>query len=185
MPHLRPLRASDAPAVLAAFAGDPQMARQGTVREVAEAQAYVGRHLAKDVIAVAVCDGSEALVGLVAIQVDRENLVGWFSYWMRADHRGLGWTTRAAATVADWALGPGGLERLELGHRTNNPASGAVARAAGFVREGIERQKFLVGDQRVDVHTYGRLRTDPAPSLDPLPFFGLRPACTSIDPGNP
>ena len=75
--------------------------------------------------------------------------------------RGRGWTTRAAATVAEWALDHAGLERLELGHRVNNPASGAVARAAGFRKEGTQRGKFLIAGERVDVDTYGRLRTDP------------------------
>ncbi|MCT1722762.1 GNAT family N-acetyltransferase [Kocuria marina] len=75
--------------------------------------------------------------------------------------RGRGWTTRAAATVAEWALDRAGLERLELGHRVNNPASGAVARAAGFRKEGTQRGKFLIAGERVDVDTYGRLRTHP------------------------
>lgn len=82
--------------------------------------------------------------------------------------RGRGWTAAAAATIAEWALGPRGLERLELGHRVNNPASGAVARRAGFVQEGTEREKFLVDGQRVDVATYGRLRSDPSPSFEAL-----------------
>ncbi|WP_254910474.1 GNAT family N-acetyltransferase [Gulosibacter sp. 10] len=85
--------------------------------------------------------------------------------------RGRGWTAAAAATISQWALTTGGLERLELGHRVNNPASGAVARRAGFVKEGTEREKFLVGGQRIDVDTYGRLRSDPLPSFDPVPMI--------------
>ena len=60
--------------------------------------------------------------------------------------------------------------RLELGHRVNNPESGAVAVAAGFVKEGTERAKFLVDGERIDVHTYSRLRTDPWPEHVPLPI---------------
>ncbi len=183
MPHLRALRESDAPDIPAAF-GDPGMARQGTVRDASQAQEYVRRHLADDLVAVAVCDDADALVGLVALQVDRDNLVGWFSYWMRADHRGRGRTSRAAATVAAWALTDGGLERLELGHRANNPASGAVARAAGFVPEGVERARFLVDGERIDVLTYGRLRSDPTPATEPLLFAPVRPACTSTGSGS-
>ncbi|WP_243409909.1 hypothetical protein [Ancrocorticia populi] len=44
----------------------------------------------------------------------------------------------------------------------------AVARAAGFIKEGTERGKFLIGGQRIDVDTYGRLRTDPFPDTAPL-----------------
>ncbi|WP_052160970.1 GNAT family N-acetyltransferase [Kocuria marina] len=163
-PVLRPLRADDAAAVLSAFRSDPAMSRQGTVRTMEEAEEYVRRLTNPDgtVIAWAVCH-EDGLVGLVCIAVDEQNGNGWFSYWMTKAARGRGWTTRAAVTVADWALDHAGLERLELGHRVNNPASGAVARAAGFVREGTERGKFLVAGERVDVNTYGRLRTDPRP----------------------
>lgn len=86
------------------------------------------------------------------------------------DHRGRGVAARGTATVAHWALGGGGLERLELGHRVNNPESGVVARAAGFVLEGRERGKFLIDGERIDVLTYGRLRSDPDPAPRALPL---------------
>lgn len=113
---------------------------------------------------------SNRLVGVVAVTVDRTNRSGWFWYWMNRTHRGRGWTSRAAATVADVALREWGLERLELGHRMTNPASGRVALAAGFVHEGLERGKFLVEGARVDVVTYGRLATDPVPGYVPVPL---------------
>lgn len=72
---------------------------------------------------------------------------------MTSSPRGRGVGSRAAATGAEWALATRGPERLELGHRVNNPASSAVARAAGFVKEGTEREKFLVDGQRIDVDT--------------------------------
>ncbi|SJM66726.1 hypothetical protein FM112_12015 [Gulosibacter sp. 10] len=39
------------------------------------------------------------------------------------------------------------------------------------MKEGTEREKFLVGGQRIDVDTYGRLRSDPLPSFDPVPMI--------------
>lgn len=175
-PALRPLHADDAAAVLAAFSSAPDMARQGEVTTPEEAAEYVanltelgsGRH----VFALTV-DGE--LVGTVGVMVEGLNRTGWFWYWTHAAHRGRGWTSAAAATVADWALTDGGCERLELGHRENNPASGRVARAAGFVPEGRERGKFLIDDQRVDVLTYGRLATDPVPPGPRLPLDAHRP----------
>lgn len=86
--------------------------------------------------------------------------------------RGRGWMTRAAATVAEWALTVRGLGRLELGHRVNNPASGAVARRAGFIKEGTEREKFLLAGRRIDVDMYGRLRSNPKPVFEPLEMNG-------------
>ncbi len=86
-------------------------------------------------------------------------------YWGHPRYRGRGLVKQLARAVADWALQDegadgAGLERLELGHRVNNPASGAIALAAGFVQEGRERAKFLVDGERIDVLTYGRLRSD-------------------------
>ena len=159
---LRPLRLSDAADVLAAFASDPGMARQGTVTSLHEADAYVGALVDGKDHAFAITDDAR-LVGLVGVTVDSVHKVGWFWYWMNASHRGRGWASLAATAVANWALSAGGCERLELGHRANNPLSGNVAGAAGFIREGRERGKFLLDGQRVDVLTYGRLVDDPWP----------------------
>lgn len=169
---LRPLQPTDVLAVLAAFESDPMnMARQGDVTDLVSAQRYVSTLLEREdqwPFAVVLGHGTDSdrsgdgeLVGLVGLTVDRDNLNGWFWYWTSAQCRGRGWTSRAAATVADWALDEGGLYRLELGHRVNNPASGAVARAAGFIKEGTERGKFLIDGRRIDVDTYSRLATDP------------------------
>lgn len=169
MVHLRPLRAQDAPDVLAAFASHPDMARQGRVTTPAEAERYVARATTPPDEAWAV-EADGRVVGLVGLDVVEQDRRAWFWYWLHAAARGRGWMRRAASTVADRALTVGGLERLELGHRANNPASGAVARAAGFVPEGVERAKFLVDGVRVDVLTYGRLRTDPFPQVEHLPL---------------
>ena len=148
------------------------MARQGDVSTLAEAERYVSRLTDPDSSHEAWCIViNDALGGLVCVSVDNENRSGWFWYWMTDAARGRGWTAAAAATVAKWALATRGLERLEFGHRVNNPASGAVARRAGFVKEGTERGKFLVDGERIDVDTYGRLSSDPAPSFDPMPMI--------------
>lgn len=170
-PLLRRLTPDDVADVLAAFVSNSDMARQGDVTTPDGAQKYVTRLLGSESSQEpwAVSDGRR-LVGLVCVSLDENNLSGWFWYWMNDAARGRGWMSRAAATVAEWALTELGLERLELGHRVDNPASGAVARAAGFVKEGTERQKFLVAGHRVDVDTYGRLRSDTAPDFDPVPM---------------
>lgn len=181
---LRRPRIDDAAAVLAAFSSNADMARQGTISTLADAERYLGRLIAADTAHEAwMLAADEVPVGLVCVTVDAESLSGWVSYWMTDSARGRGWMRRAAATVASWALTERGLERLELGHRVNNPASGAVARYAGFVREGTERGKFRIGGERIDVATYGRLRTDPAAPFEPVVMVtheqqrGGRPAC--------
>ncbi len=147
------------------------MARQGDVSTLTEAKHYVSRLTEPDSPHEAwVIVADDAPVGLVCVSVDDENRSGWFWYWMTDTARGRGWASAAASTIAQWALTTRGLERLELGHRVNNPVSGAVERSAGFVKEGTERAKFLVGGQRIDVDTYGRLSSDPSPSFDPVPI---------------
>lgn len=177
---LRPVRESDAEAVLRAFTG-PDMERQGSVVDIAGAREWVAaaHHPDRHVFAVTIEDELVGAVGISAL--DHTNRTGWFWYWMNAEHRGRGLTSQAAATVAGWALTLGGLHRLELGHRRNNPASGAVALAAGFHLEGCEREKFDVEGERVDVLTYGRLASDPEPSTLLLPL--LPPTAPAPDGG--
>ncbi|MDO5082283.1 MAG: GNAT family N-acetyltransferase [Arachnia propionica] len=164
-PHLRPLRSGDASRVLEAFA-EPDMSRQGHVEDLADARCYIERLCDPDGVhrAFAMVGEDDELLGLVAVAIDGENRNGWFFYWTHPEGRGRGWTGRAAATIAHHALTVLGLERLELGYRANNPASGGVARAAGFVQEGLERGKFLADGERLDVVTCARLLTDPAPT---------------------
>ncbi len=160
---LRVLRPDDAADVLAAFQSDAGMARQGTVTTIEEADGYVAGLLAGERHHAFAITDDDRLVGLVGITVDAANKVGWFWYWMNKSHRGRGWASKAATAVANWALTSGGCERLELGHRADNPLSGNVAGAAGFVHEGRERGKFLIDGERIDVLTYGRLVGDPWP----------------------
>lgn len=172
-PTVRPLRPADAADVLAAFQSSDDMSRQGTVRDQDEAEAYVANLLDADVDAFAITD-ADRLVGLVAVTHDRVNRIGWVWYWMNASHRGRGWASSSTTAVSNWALRHGGCERLELGHRANNPLSGNVAGFAGFVREGRERGKFLMDGERVDVLTYGRLTTDPWPTDPDISFVTPR-----------
>ncbi len=53
-----------------------------------------------------------------------------------ARSRGRGFTTRALRLVAEWAFTHTDLERLELGHKVGNVASGRAAERAGFTAEG-------------------------------------------------
>lgn len=177
--RLRPLRAdaADVRAVLDAFTADPaEMSRQGDVTDPDSARAYVERLLRPTMRTAVIADPQDRLLGLIGVSIDADHRLGWVFYWLHPAHRGAGLMSRAVREVVDHALAPEpegwGLERLELGHRANNPASGAVARAAGFVLEGRERGKFLVAGERIDVLAYGRLRSDPAPDaerLDPAP----------------
>lgn len=165
-----------------ARAADPELARQMPVHDLDSARTYLDQLIDDpDVAALAVVDDQDVCQGLVAVSMDRTNRSGWFWYWMAPAARGRGWASRAAATLANWALADGaqprgtngpGLHRLALGHRVNNPASGAIARAAGFIVEGRERDKFWMAGQFVDVLTYSRLESDPVP---PTAILAMQP----------
>jgi RimJ/RimL family protein N-acetyltransferase len=189
---VRPWRSSDAPVLLAASA-DPELARQfGGVRfdDVAAAEAFIGatyrfdghaRYWAIVADVVDVADGRAGsdgagsggagarVVGCVGVTaIEHTHGTAWVSYWLTPEARGRGLATRALAAAAEDAFALG-LHRLELGHRTNNPASCAVATRAGFRAEGVEREKLRYGDDRFDVETHARLATDPTPDTVPLP----------------
>ncbi|MFJ8887223.1 GNAT family N-acetyltransferase [Streptomyces sp. NPDC102402] len=162
---LRAWRPEDAPALLRAFSS-PEMARQAgrPVTTGAEALEWVAEREAERAAGTAygwavVRDGVP--LGHVAVAaVNHVHDTGWVSYWTVEGARGTGVALGGVRALARWAFDDLGLHRLELGHRTNNPASCAVAVRAGFVPEGIERQRLRYGDVRYDVERHARLSTD-------------------------
>ncbi|MEV6653090.1 GNAT family N-acetyltransferase [Streptomyces sp. NPDC051219] len=166
---LRPWRTGDAAAVLTAF-GRPEMARQAgrPVTTPAEAAEWIVDRSRDRVAGTgyswAVTDGTDAVLGCVAVTaVNRTHDTGWISYWTVKAARGRGVASAGLCALARWAFDDLGLFRLELGHRTNNPASCAVAMRAGFAVEGLERARLRYGDVRYDVERHARLATDPVP----------------------
>ena len=172
---LRPWSLDDAAALLVASRSDPDLATQFPevgLDDEEHARAHITGALRFDDHARnwAIVEDGVAVgnVGLSAIEF--RHGTAWAHYWVAADARGRGLAARALTSVSSWAF-DAGLFRLELGHRTNNPASCRVAAAAGFSAEGIERQKLRYGSERFDVETHARLAIDPVPDL---PGFEVR-----------
>ena len=163
---VREIRESDWPCVREAFTVDPDMVRQGNVNDKESALAYIRQFTGEDsgFLARIAADPTDSLLAFAAISIDWENLNGWTFYWAYPRARGQGVTSSLVCDLANFALSDGGLFRLELGYRVNNPGSAGVARNAGFLREGVERQKFRVDGARVDVVACARLATDPWPT---------------------
>jgi [ribosomal protein S5]-alanine N-acetyltransferase len=158
--RLREWRDSDAPAVLAAFR-DPDLRRQAAWPIVTLKDA-LGWIASWDGVghAFAVTLDSGQVVGNVAVAGIDAHDNGWVSYWVVPEARGRGIAAAATEKLARWAFEERGLYRLELGHRTNNPASCRVATKAGFRSEGIERAKLSYDGVRYDVERHARLATD-------------------------
>ncbi|WP_367044786.1 GNAT family N-acetyltransferase [Streptomyces sp. Je 1-332] len=163
---LRSWREGDAVAVLAAFSA-PEMSRQsdvpvdsgeGALRWIALREE---EERAGTAYAFAVVDEDDVALGNVAVgAVNHVHGTGWVSYWTAPSARGRGVATYGCDALARWAFRELGLFRLELGHRINNPASCRVARTAGFVAEGVQRQKLAYEGVRHDVELHARLASD-------------------------
>ncbi|MFC4334245.1 GNAT family N-acetyltransferase [Salininema proteolyticum] len=115
-----------------------------------------------------------ALANIACAPID-EHDCGWVSYWTVPWARGKGVASRALSFLVPWWHDEAGVARLELGHRANNPASGAVALRAGFREEGVQRGKLRYDGVRYDTVVYGRLSEDPRPGTDDRVAFVEEP----------
>lgn len=143
---LRPWRADDLPALLAAH-DDPAMRRWLATRlsGAEEARAWLeaqregwasGRRFG---FAVTDPGAEESLVGNVVLKLtgpDRQSAEA--GYWTTAAARGRGVASLSLGALTDWAftasaVSPGaGLRRIELFHRVDNDASCRVAEKSGY-----------------------------------------------------
>ncbi|MGW2154798.1 GNAT family N-acetyltransferase [Nonomuraea sp. NPDC001699] len=158
--RLREWCEDDAPVVLRAFE-TPDLRRQSPfpVVTLKDAMGWITSWTGVGHAFAVTVEGGR-VVGNVAVAGIDAHDNGWVSYWVLPSHRGLGIATAATEELARWAFGERGLFRLELGHRTDNPASCRVATKAGFLAEGIERGKLCYEGVRHDVERHARLATD-------------------------
>ena len=160
--ELRPLVREDAPSVLEAFLNDPEMARQGDVTDLATARTYID-YLTSAGRETLVAADVEGVLAMVAAALDERNLSAWVFYWSHPRARRRRITSRLVREFANRLLGEKGMRRLELGYRANNLGSAKVAEYAGFVLEGVEREKFLIDGETHDAIAAARLASDPWP----------------------
>lgn len=155
---VRPWRASDAAAVVAAYR-DRQIQRWH-VRTMDEpaAQAWVAswadRWAAETAASWAVTDGA-VLLGRTGFRaVDLAAGSAEAAYWTVPAARGRDIAARALRAVSGWMLAAVGLHRLELSHSVENPASCRVAAKAGYAYEGTRRRQALHSDGWHDMHLH-------------------------------
>ena len=68
-------------------------------------------------------------------------------YWVHSPHAGLGFATAAAVALSEAGLAQPGIDRIEIHHDVDNPASGRVAAKAGFHEVGlVEAEKKAPSD---------------------------------------
>ncbi|WP_421743239.1 GNAT family N-acetyltransferase [Cellulomonas sp.] len=162
--HLRPWRAQDVDAVVAAYA-DPGIRRwHDRSMDHPEAAAWVAswadRWRAETGAGWAIAT-TDAVLGQISLRsFDHGDGRSDISYWVLPAARGRGIATTALATLSTWAFGALGLHRIEVDHSVDNPASCLVATRAGFRLEGTKRGDALHADGWHDMHLHARVAGD-------------------------
>ena len=164
---LRPWEPADAATAVAAFA-DPEIQRWHFRRldSLAEAEEWIAglaagwRAETSANWAIAPTDGGPPVGRIALTTIHLPGARGQVSYWVLPGSRGRGVASRAVAALARWSFADLGLERIELKHSVENPASCAVASRTGFSPEGTLRRALFHDDGWHDLHLHARLATD-------------------------
>jgi RimJ/RimL family protein N-acetyltransferase len=165
---LRPWRDGDVP-VLAAALQDPEIPRWTTIPSAygqRDAREYLRRaepdRRAGRELGLAVIDAGEGTIvgGCGLSRFDWPELKCEIGYWVAREARGRTVGTRAVRLLSRWALGPLGLERLELLVDPRNEPSNRLASSAGFKREGLMRAYRRRGEGRWDLVMYSLLASE-------------------------
>ena len=158
---LRPGWIEDAPALAAA------MGHEKVVRNLATAPWPYGIEHARNwlsaergattplfVITTADGGGPARIVGGMGLGPLGDNAYD-LGFWITPDVWGRGYATEAVRALIDTARHSLRIRRLTAGHMTDNPASGAVLRKAGFRATGrIEEVYSLARGTKVPCHAY-------------------------------
>src|SRR4051812_6898792 len=107
------------------------------------------------------------LLGSVSLHsIDPEQGDAEIGYWTAPAARGRGVAPLAGDAGCRWAFATLPIDRIELCHAVDNPASGRVAEKARFTLEGRLRRSHRYGDGvKHDELLWARLADDPAPGF--------------------
>jgi ribosomal-protein-alanine N-acetyltransferase len=161
---VRPWRAEDAAAVVAAYADrDIQQwhARSMTPAEAAAWLASWADRWRGETGAGWAVTMQEMLVGRVGFsRISLRDGQAEVAYWTIPAARGRNIAARSVRAVSAWVFQSVGLNRIELNHSTLNTASCHIAQKAGFRYEGTRRRQLLHQDGWHDMHLHARLADD-------------------------
>lgn len=164
--HLRPMGKNDADALFGLFS-DPVAMRYWSFlpyTELSQAEAHLTRNAAFAEKRENMPWGIEKdgqLVGTVTLHdMNLECGRAEIGYMLARSLWGQGHAREAATLAIDHAFGPLGLRRLEADIDPRNLASQKLLERLGFVREGVLRERWKVGDEISDTALYGLLKRD-------------------------
>lgn len=165
---LRKFREDDAEAQFKNWASDPEVTRfmrweaHKTIDESREAIARrLERYEKPDAYMWAIEQKGGALMGAISAHVQSgPDSIAETGYCIGRAFWGKGYTTEALRAVIGYMFLRVGVNRMEAVHAVGNPASGAVMRKAGMLREGRIRQAYKNHGGYHDGELYGLVRED-------------------------
>ena len=151
------------------YSCDPQVARYvlwDAHRSIGESRSYLRYMLRKYRLGEPASWGIEwkesgQIIGTIGFMwIQRENASAEVGYSLSRSFWNRGIMTEALQEVIRFGFSGMNLNRIEAQHETQNPASGAVMRKCGMVKEGTLRQRLMNKGRFVDVDLYAILRRD-------------------------
>ncbi|PCE24001.1 GNAT family N-acetyltransferase [Paraburkholderia acidicola] len=102
----------------------------------------------------------EAIGTCDLFRLDEQCLRAEIGFSLQRKHWGNGYMTEAVSAVIGHAFGKPGLRRIEADIDPRNTASAGLLERLGFLREGLLRERWLVGGEVSDSALYGLLARD-------------------------
>ncbi|WP_322081489.1 GNAT family N-acetyltransferase [Burkholderia sp. BCC1972] len=165
---LRPLRDADAQAFFEIWS-DAEAMRYfsfSPMTQIEQAEARVARNLqtsatGQDLICVLeLRETGEALGECVLFHANEQCRRAEIGFSLRRTFWRGGYMREAASAMIDHAFGTLRLNRIEADIDPRNVASAQLLERLGFVREGLLRERWIVGDEVSDSALYGLLASD-------------------------
>ena len=113
----------------------------------------------------AICDAQNGtyLGGCGLNDIDRANGNANLGYWVRSSRTGQGVATAATQLLTRFGFSKLALNRVEIIAATGNRASQRVAEKAGAAREGVLRNRLVIGEAVHDAVVFSLVPEDVAP----------------------
>ncbi|PLZ04065.1 N-acetyltransferase [Burkholderia sp. WAC0059] len=109
----------------------------------------------------------EALGDCALFHADAQCRRAELGFCLKRRHWGNGYMAEAASALIAHAFDTVILNRIEADIDPRNLASARLLERLGFSREGLLRERWIIGDEVSDSALYGLLRSDPRPAPSP------------------
>ncbi|WP_035485260.1 GNAT family N-acetyltransferase [Paraburkholderia phenoliruptrix] len=164
---LRPLREEDAQALFAMWSdADAMRFSFPAMTRLDQAVDRVSRLLntstdGKDCICVVESQTTGEVLGTcILFHADEQCRRAEIGFSLQRTHWGNGYMNEAASALIEHAFSALNLRRIEADIDPRNVASARLLERLGFIREGLLRERWIVGDEISDSALYGLLQGD-------------------------